>query len=88
MNPLLKKLTESQETNPALKTPKPILVASRPVEYWQCPHCSEEIHEHHTYVEEGVEFHKDCGGALIRPPYDWSNVDPKWRTLLEPHADS
>lgn len=69
----------------SLSTPKQIVEAFKPVKCWVCPHCRQEIHEHHTYMEGEQEFHSDCKGALIRPPYDWSGIDPKWRAILEPH---
>lgn len=82
MNPLIQRLTESVDTAVDKRTPKPVIIDSRPVEYWRCPHCQQEIHEKHTYVHEGIEYHSDCKGAIIPPPYDWSKVDPKWRALL------
>jgi hypothetical protein len=72
----------NQET---LKVPKKIIEATRTETFWECPHCHQEIHEKHTFMEGEQEFHSDCKGALIRPPYDWSTVDQKWRTLLEPN---
>lgn len=86
MNPLIQRLTESAPLGmgkPFRGAPvKPVVVDSRPVEYWRCPHCNNEIHEKHTYVEEGVEYHSDCGGPIQLPPTDWSKIDPQWRKLL------
>jgi len=65
--------------------PKPVVVRQRQVEYDECPHCGVEIYEKHVYEDEkGIEYHRDCGGAIIPKPYDWSSIDPKWRALLEP----
>ena len=75
-------IAPNQET---LKVPKKIIEATRLEKFWECPHCHQEIHEHHSYMEGDQEFHSDCGGALIRPPTDWTGVDPKWRSLIEPH---
>lgn len=74
-------ISPNQET---LKVPKAIIEAFKQVKFWECPHCHKEIHEHHSYEEEGQEFHSDCGGAFIRPPTDWSKIAPAWRALLEP----
>ena len=83
MNPLIQRLTESEQViSPDKNKPLPIIIDSRPVEFWRCPHCQQEIYEKHTYVEEGIERHSDCGGAITRPPYDWSKIDPQWRALL------
>lgn len=68
----------------SLNEPKMIIEAFKPVKCWVCPHCRQEIHEKHTFMEGKQEFHSDCKGALLRPPYDWTGVDPKWRALLEP----
>lgn len=75
-----------------LNTPKKIIETFKLQPIWMCPHCSKEILEHHTYTEgdplgEHVEFHSDCKGALTRPPYDWTGIDPKWRALIEPHIE-
>lgn len=32
-----------------------------------CPHCEQEIHEKHTYSENGKDFHSDCGGMIEFP---------------------
>lgn len=69
----------------SLTTPKQIIEAFKPVKCWVCPHCRQEIHEKHTFMEGEQEFHSGCKGALIRPPYDWSGVSPEWRAILEPH---
>ena len=62
--------------------PKAIIEAFKQVKFWECPHCHKEIHEKHSYTEEGQEFHSDCGGALILPSTDWSKVAPEWRAAL------
>lgn len=82
MNPLVRQLTESAEIRTAKDTPTPVVVDSRPQEFYRCPHCQQEIHEKHTYVEEGITHHSDCGGAIKFPPTDWSKVSPEWRELL------
>lgn len=83
MNPLIKRLTESEQvSSPDKNTPLPIIVEQRPVDYYVCPHCKQEIFEKHTYVEEGVERHAECKGAIKWPPTDWSKIDPQWRALL------
>lgn len=84
MNPLIQRLTESVDSRPFRGAAiAPVIVDSRPVEFWRCPHCKEEIYEKHTYVEEGIERHSDCGGPIQPPPYDWSKVSPEWRALLQ-----
>jgi len=66
---LVRQLTESVITEA-----KPVIIAQRPVDYWQCPHCNEEIHEKHAYPEEPmnessrVMVHSDCGGRFLPPP--------------------
>ncbi len=79
MNPLVQRLTESKAE------PLPVIVDSKPIEFWRCPHCKEEIHEKHMFYENGVDYHRDCGGALKLPPTDWTKVSPEWRALLEPY---
>jgi hypothetical protein len=86
MNRHIQRLTESAEVRAAKDVPTPVIVDSKPQEIFRCPHCKDEIHEKHTYVEEGIERHSDCGGAIQWPPTDWSKIDPQWRALLEPHA--
>jgi len=87
MNSMIKRLTESEDQVRTDKsTPLPVIIDSRPVEFWRCPHCQQEIHEKHTYVNEGVDYHSDCKGAIKFPPTDWSKISPEWRALLEPHA--
>ena len=81
MNPLVQRLTESVDA-PDTRKALPVIIDSRPVEYWKCPHCQQEIHEKHTYVHEGVEYHSDCKGPITLPPTDWSKVSPEWRKLL------
>lgn len=86
MNRHIMRLTESAEVRAAKDTPTPVIVDSRPQEFYRCPHCQQEIFEKHTYVEEGVERHRDCGGAIKWPPTDWSKISPEWRAILEPRA--
>jgi len=86
MNLLVRKLTESSEINTDKSMPLPVIIEQRSVDYWRCPHCKQEIHEKHTYVEEGIDHHSDCNGAIKFPPMDWSKIDPQWRALLEPKA--
>lgn len=52
----------------------PVVVRERKAEYWECPHCKKEIYEKHTYHENGVDHHRDCGGAIKWPEPDWSQV--------------
>lgn len=87
MNRHIQRLTESAEVRAAKDVPTQVIKDSRPIEIYRCPHCQQEIHEKHTYVEEsGIERHRDCGGAIQWPPTDWSKVSPEWRALLEPHC--
>lgn len=47
----------------------PVIEATRPTTYLQCPHCQQEIYEKHNYVDDkGVDRHSDCGGAIQFPP--------------------
>lgn len=68
-SPLVRLLTES-----ASAEVKPVIIAQRPVDYWQCPHCNEEIHEKHAYPEDALSesnrtmIHTDCGGRFTPPP--------------------
>ena len=80
MNPLIQRLTESVDSDKS--KPLPVIIDSRPVEIWRCPHCKDEIHEKHTFVKEGIEYHSDCKGAIVPPPTDWSKISPEWRKLL------
>lgn len=82
MNPLIQRLTESDALRTDKSTPLPVIIEQRPVDYWMCPHCKQEIHEKHTYVHEGIDYHSDCKGAIKFPPTDWSKIDPQWRKLL------
>jgi predicted Zn finger-like uncharacterized protein len=71
----------------ALDEVKPVVVKTRQEEYHVCPHCGQEIHEKHTFVEGygtpgEIERHADCGGAIKFPPTDWSKISPEWRKLL------
>ena len=88
MSNLIKRLTEARATTHAGAVPKPVIIAQRTEDYWKCPHCNEEIHEKHTFDDKGVTFHSDCGGAIQLPPYDWSQVSPEWRALLQPKDGS
>ena len=78
MNPLVQRLTESVAA-PDTRTPLPVIIEQRPVDNWKCPHCQQEIHEKHTYVHEGVDYHSDCKGPIKFPP---TEIDPQWRKLL------
>jgi len=82
VNPLIQRLTESDALRTDNGTPLPVIIEQRSVDYWKCPHCKQEIHEKHTYVEEGIDYHSDCKGAIKFPPTDWSKIDPQWRKLL------
>ncbi len=62
MNPLIQKLTESQAAEPL-----PVIIDSKPLEFWRCPHCKQEIHEKHTYCVNGMDYHSDCKGAIKLP---------------------
>ena len=83
MNPLIKRLTEST-VNAGATEALPVIIDARPVSFWRCPHCQQEIHEKHVYEKEGVDYHADCQRAIKLPPPDWSQYDPKWRELLDP----
>lgn len=69
VSPIVRRLTEASSAEP-----KPVVIAQRSVDYWQCPHCNEEIHEKHSYAEEPmnessrVMVHSDCGGRFTPPP--------------------
>ena len=84
MSHLIKRLTEARTTAHAGAPARPVIVASRSVSYWKCPHCGEEIHEKHVFDDKGVTFHSDCGGPIELPPTDWSQISPEWRALLQP----
>ncbi len=57
--------------------PKKVIEATRPVTYWVCPHCNQEIHEKHTGINEaGQDFHRDCGGIIELPEEDISKIAP------------
>jgi hypothetical protein len=91
VNKLIQRLTESGDqlkpVKPFAGAPvKDVVIDSRPVEFWRCPHCQEEIHEKHTYTQEGVDYHADCGGPIKPPPTDWSKISPEWRELLRPYV--
>jgi len=46
-----------------------VIEDTRPVKFYRCPHCNEEIFEKHDYVDEsGVTRHRGCGGAFKWPP--------------------
>lgn len=68
------------------ETVLPVIEASRPVTYLVCPHCQQEIHEKHTWIDGDfmsgnyVERHSDCGGAIQLPK---TKVDPAWAELLK-----
>lgn len=82
-SPLVRRITESDA---GLNEVKPVIKGTRQIEVLMCPHCQQEILEKHMYWEAGVDRHRDCGGAIQMPPFDWSTVSPEWRALLEPHA--
>jgi rubredoxin len=63
--------------------PKPIEFRERIEKDWVCPHCKDVIHEKHTYVHEGKDFHSDCGGAIIFPPP--SPEEQKWLDGFKKH---
>lgn len=63
-----------------------VLEVMRPTTVHFCPHCKTQIYEKHTYVENDVEYHAECKGAIKWPPIDWSTVSPEWRAILEPHC--
>jgi len=81
-SPLVRQLTESIRTEV-----KPVIIAQRPVEYWQCPHCNEEIHEKHAYPEDALSesnrtmIHSDCGGRFTPPPL--SKAEQDWLDKLK-----
>jgi len=82
MNPIIKRvLGESVESK---DSPLPVIEDTRPARFFRCPHCQQEIHEKHDYVDEsGQTRHRECGGAFKWPPFDWSTVSPAWRALLQ-----
>ena len=55
----------------------PVIKGSKPVEVWLCPHCNEQIHEKHTYVSEGIDYHSDCGKPIKFPAPDPATI-PDW----------
>ena len=83
---LVQRLTEARRAPVVGTQPLPVVIAHRPVTFWQCPHCHQEIHEKHLFYENEVAHHSDCGGAVELPEMDWSEVSPEWRALLEPKA--
>ena len=68
----------------------PVVVRERKAEYHECPHCKKEIYEKHTYHENGVDHHSDCGGAIKWPEPDWSQVVDwlKPKHIKEAEADN
>lgn len=71
MSSVLKRvLGESVDTVQAL----PVVESTKPVKIYLCPHCNEEILEKHTYVQEGIDHHSDCGKPIKWPEPDWSKV--------------
>ena len=63
--------------------PLPVIETTKSMRCLVCPHCKQEIHEKHSYMDEaGIDHHTDCGGAIKWPPTDWSKVAPEWRKLL------
>lgn len=67
---------------------KKVIEATRPVPYHVCPHCNQEIHERHTYIDgdfatgEYVERHSDCGGAIELPEANYE-LAPEWQFLRD-----
>lgn len=51
-----------------------------------CPHCRTKIREKHTFVEDGIERHSECKGAIKWPPIDWGKISPEWRAALKPYC--
>lgn len=71
MNPIIRRvLGESVE-------PLPVIQAVREATYMQCPHCRQEIYEKHTFCENGIDHHSDCGKPIKFPPPDPSTI-PDW----------
>jgi len=65
MNPLIRQVIgESQRTNE-----NAVIVKQRPVDYFVCPHCHEEIHEKGTYSDDNLATtrHRACGGVIEYP---------------------
>jgi len=78
MNPVIKRVLGESVDTPAL----PVIESTKPVKIYLCPHCNEEILEKHTYVQEGIDHHSDCGRPIKWPEPDWSKVSA-W---LRPHG--
>jgi hypothetical protein len=71
MNPIVRRvLGESVEA-------KPLVRSSKPQDILVCPHCQKEVLEKHTYCENGVDYHSDCGGAIAFPKPDPASI-PAW----------
>jgi hypothetical protein len=63
MNPLIKRIVEGKDAVLA------VIEDTKPVKFFRCPHCREEIYEKHTYTDDNdVSRHSDCGGAIAFPP--------------------
>lgn len=64
--------------------PKPVIEDTRPVKFYRCPHCQQEIFEKHDYVDQqGQTRHRECGGAFNWPPIDPNSLSPEWRHILK-----
>ena len=71
MSPVIRQvLGESAE-------PLPVIETTRAVKVLQCPHCQQEIHEKHVYVQEGVDYHSDCRKPIRMPAPDPASI-PDW----------
>jgi hypothetical protein len=66
-------------------TPLPVIQDTKPMTILRCPHCQEEIHEKHSYHENGKDFHSDCGGAIKFPgpsPEEKAYFEQHWKISL------
>jgi len=80
MNPLIRQVIgESQQTNE-----NAVIVKQRPVDYYVCPHCHEEIHEKGTYSDDNGDTsrHRACGGVVEYP----ETPDDQIADWLRPHV--
>lgn len=69
-------------------TPLKVIEASRAEKYLVCPHCNVEIYEKHTGMNEsGQDFHRDCGGIIVMPEQDLSDVAPWLRAAAQAVRD-
>lgn len=53
-----------------------VIVKQRPVDYYECPHCHEEIQEKGTYSDDGGDTlrHNKCGGVVEYPEIPDSEI--------------